>query len=84
MCTWGTSWGILQMADLLQAIFGLPDWIMPGAAGLLMVGGVVITATALVQALPETTAKEEAGEIPTDWQIDPASIVSRLRAGLLR
>ena len=39
------------MADLLQAIFGLPDWIMPGAAGLLMVGGVVITATALVQAL---------------------------------
>jgi hypothetical protein len=72
------------MADLLQAIFGLPDWIMPGAAGLLMVGGVVITATALVQALPETTAKGEAGEIPTDWQIDPASIVSSLRAGLLR
>ncbi|CAN5880085.1 hypothetical protein BH23GEM9_BH23GEM9_08930 [soil metagenome] len=77
----GASWGVLQIADILAGALTLPDWVLPVTLILLLVGLVVILATAWVQSLPSTTAREEAGELPTDWQIAPRDALSSLRQG---
>jgi tetratricopeptide (TPR) repeat protein/TolB-like protein len=79
----GASWVVLQVTEVLQASLALPAWVTPVAVILLLVGLVIISATALVQSLPQTTAREEAGEVPTDWQIAPGEVVASLRAGRL-
>lgn len=79
----GASWGVLQIADTLTEALALPDWVSPVSIILLMVGMVIILATAWVQSLPSTTAAEEAGEIPTDWEIAPAAAVESLKEGRL-
>lgn len=79
----GASWGVLQVADFLGSLLSLPSWILPVTFILLLVGLVVILATAWIQSLPSTTAKEEAGEIPTDWQIAPADVLASLKEGKL-
>lgn len=79
----GASWAVLQIADVLADALSLPDWVLPVAILLLLVGAVIILATAWVQSLPATTAREEAGEIPTDWQVAPADALESLRAGRL-
>jgi TolB-like protein len=79
----GASWVVLQIADILVDAFALPAWVLPVAIILLVVGMVVILATAWVQSLPSTTAREAAGELPTDWQIAPRDALSSLRAGRL-
>jgi TolB-like protein len=79
----GTSWVVLQFADILVDALTLPSWVMPVALLLLLIGLVVIVATALVQSLPSTTAREEAGELPTDWQIAPREALRSVLAGRL-
>lgn len=79
----GASWVVLQIADVLAGALSLPEWVLPVAVLLLLVGLVIILATAWVQSLPATTAKEEAGEIPTDWQVAPAEALASLKAGKL-
>jgi len=79
----GASWGVLQVADFLQGLLSLPSWILPVAIILLLVGMVVILATAWIQSLPSTSTREEAGEIPTDWQIAPGDVWASLRSGKL-
>jgi tetratricopeptide (TPR) repeat protein/TolB-like protein len=79
----GASWAVLQIADVLVDALTLPPWVLPVAIILLLVGLVVILSTAWVQSLPSTTAREEAGELPTDWQIAPRDALSSLRAGRL-
>jgi len=79
----GASWGVLQVADFLQGLLSLPSWVLPVAFILLLAGMVVILATAWIQSLPSTSAREEAGEIPTDWQIAPADVWASLRSGRL-
>lgn len=79
----GASWGVLQIADTLTEALSLPDWVSPVTIILLLVGLVIILATAWVQALPSTTAAEHAGEIPTDWEIAPGAAVESLREGRL-
>lgn len=79
----GASWAVLQVADLLQQGLNLPSWVIPVAVILLLIGLVIILATAWVQSLPSTTAREQAGEIPTDWQVAPADAIASLRAGKL-
>lgn len=79
----GASWAVLQVVDVLQGGFSLPDWVIPVSVLLLLVGAVIILATALVQALPATTAREKAGEVPSDWQIAPADALASLKAGKL-
>lgn len=79
----GASWGVLQIAETLTEALSLPPWVSPVAIILLMVGLVIILATAWVQSLPSTTAAEEAGEIPTDWEIAPAQAVESLKSGRL-
>lgn len=79
----GASWAVLQIADVLTGALSLPEWVLPVAVLLLLVGLVIILATAWVQSLPATTAKEEAGEIPTDWQVAPSDALASLKAGKL-
>jgi tetratricopeptide (TPR) repeat protein len=79
----GASWAVLQIADVLAGALSLPEWVLPVAVLLLLVGLVIILATAWVQSLPTTTAKEEAGEIPTDWQVAPGEALASLKAGKL-
>ncbi|MCG6955797.1 MAG: hypothetical protein LJF04_07390 [Gemmatimonadetes bacterium] len=79
----GASWGALQLADVLTNTAGLPQWVGAFTLLLLAVGLIIILATAWVQSLPGTTAAEEAGERPTDWQIAPSDAIQSLRAGRL-
>jgi tetratricopeptide (TPR) repeat protein len=79
----GASWAVLQIADVLAEALSLPDWVMPVSVLLLLIGLIIILATAWVQSLPTTTAKEEAGEIPTDWEIAPADALESLKSGRL-
>ncbi len=79
----GATWVVLQLVDTLVGLLSLPGWVGPVAVLLLGVGLVVVLATAWVQSLPSTTAAEEAGERPTDWQIAPADALASLRSGRL-
>lgn len=79
----GASWVVLQIADVLAEALSLPDWILPVCVLLLLVGVIIILATAWIQSLASTTAKEEAGEIPSDWEIAPADALQSLKAGKL-
>jgi len=79
----GASWFVLQIAETLTGLLTLPEWVGPVAVLLLLVGLVVVLATAWVQSLPQTTAAEEAGEVPTDWQVAPSDVVASLKAGRL-
>ncbi|MFQ5536519.1 MAG: hypothetical protein ACE5GJ_03620 [Gemmatimonadota bacterium] len=79
----GASWVVLQIADVLVDALSLPDWVLPVAVLLLLVGLVIILATAWVQSLPSTTAAEEAGKIPTDWEVAPADALASLKSGRL-
>jgi tetratricopeptide (TPR) repeat protein len=79
----GASWAVLQVADLLQQGLNLPNWVIPVSVILLLVGLVIILATAWIQSLPSTTAREEAGELPTDWEIAPGDALDSLKRGRL-
>lgn len=79
----GGSWVVLQIVDTLQGLLSLPPWLGPVAVLLVAVGLVVVAATAWVQSLPETTAAEEAGEVPTDWEVAPTDALKSLSAGRL-
>jgi tetratricopeptide (TPR) repeat protein/TolB-like protein len=45
----GASWIILQVVDVLRESLALPDWVAPVAVILLMIGLVIIAATAMIQ-----------------------------------
>lgn len=79
----GASWVVLQIADVLQNTAGLPDWVGAFTLLLLLIGLIIILATAWVQAHPATTAAEEAGELPRDWEIAPADVIQSFKAGKL-
>jgi tetratricopeptide (TPR) repeat protein len=79
----GASWVVVQIAETLVEALSLPAWLTPVAIILLLVGLVVILATAWVQSLPSTTAREQTGELPGDWQIAPRDVFASLRQGRL-
>jgi len=79
----GASWAVLQLVDTVTDMLSLPEWLGPVTLVLLAVGLLVVTATAWVQSLDATTRAEEAGEVPTDWQVDPADVIASLRSGRL-
>ncbi|MBT8337183.1 MAG: hypothetical protein KJO11_11310 [Gemmatimonadetes bacterium] len=79
----GTSWVVLQVADIVVDALRMPEWVMPVTLLLLLVGLVFTLATAWVQSLPSTTAAEEAGEVPDDWEVAPSDMLASLRAGQL-
>ncbi|MDX1493732.1 MAG: hypothetical protein R3253_06725 [Longimicrobiales bacterium] len=79
----GVCWFVVQLVSSLQEMLELPAWLGPVTLVLLGIGLIVIVATALVQSLPGTTAAEEAGEIPTDWEIAPGDALESLKRGRL-
>jgi len=79
----GAAWGVLEVADLLQDSLSLPGWVVPVALLLLLVGLVVIVSTALVQATPGTEQRQEAGELPGAWEVDPKDIAASIKQGRL-
>lgn len=79
----GASWVVLQITETIMGLLSLPAWVGPVAVLLMLVGLLVVLATAWVQSLPETTAAEAAGELPTDWEVDAAGVLQSLRQGRL-
>lgn len=79
----GASWIVLQLVGTLNDLLDLPDWLGPVTVVLLGIGLVVVAATAWVQSLESTTKAEEAGELPTDWEVDAADVLASLKAGKL-
>ena len=69
--------------DVLQNTLALPDWVGPVAVLLLLIGLVIVAATAWIQGKPQTTAREEAGEVPSDWQVAPKDLGKSLLSGKL-
>jgi tetratricopeptide (TPR) repeat protein/TolB-like protein len=77
------SWVVVQAAHLFQAALDLPEWLVPVVIVLLLVGLVVVGATAWVQASPATDRREAAGEVPGDWQLDLTDLTRSIRRGRL-
>ncbi len=74
-------WAVLQGVDALREAFSLPGWVRPVAAALLLIGLLVVTATAWIQAHPLTKARKAQGEIPGTWELAPRALVGELVAG---
>lgn len=74
-------WAVLQGVEALQGVFALPEWVVPVAVALLMIGLVIIGATALIQAHPQTKARSAHGDIPRTWELAPRALVGELVAG---
>lgn len=79
----GGSWVVLQVVEVVSGLIALPSWVGPAAILVLLAGFVMVVGTAWVQADPATTRKEEAGEVPTDWQVAPAEAWHDLLRGRL-
>ncbi|HSM37183.1 MAG TPA: hypothetical protein VK837_12345, partial [Longimicrobiales bacterium] len=77
----GASWVVVEVAGELQDAFDLPDWLVPVAIVLLLVGLVVVLATAWVQANPATDAREAAGEVPDSWEVGVGDFFGDIRRG---
>ncbi len=77
------SWGILQLIDVLQGTLGLPVWMQPVALILLVIGLVIIAATAWVQSHPLTRERAARDEIPEAWALQPSEIPEALGRGRL-
>lgn len=77
----GAAWIVLQISELLTDSLQLPAWVVPVAVILLLVGAVVVGATAWVQSLPATTEREKTGAVPRDWEIAPREALSSVLRG---
>jgi tetratricopeptide (TPR) repeat protein len=77
----GAAWIVLQITQLLTDALQLPAWVLPVTVILLLIGAVVVGATAWVQSLPSTTEREAAGAVPSDWEIAPREALSSLLRG---
>ncbi|HUP19645.1 MAG TPA: hypothetical protein VM778_06800, partial [Gemmatimonadota bacterium] len=74
---------VFLLTLLLRSALDLPDWI-PGVAVLLLgVGLIVITATAWVQARPQTTLRRARGELPGSREVDLRGIARAVTRGEL-
>ena len=79
----GASWGVLEVADLLQDSLNLPQWVVPVAILLLAIGLLIILATAWVQSLQTTRDRARSGELPGAWDIAPGGVWEAIREGEL-
>ncbi len=77
------SWGILQVTDIFQESLELPQWIQPVALLLLVIGFVIIAATAWVQSHPTTAERAQRDEVPEAWELQPSEIPQALAKGRL-
>jgi len=72
-------WGAVLLRDELQ----LPSWMLPAAVLLLLIGLVIISATAWVQSHPLTAARAEREEVPGSWEIDLRDVRQAVARGRL-
>jgi TolB-like protein len=77
----GVSWIVLQVVATLRDLLQLPQWIGPVAVVLLLIGIVIVSATAWIQSHPRTTERENAGEVPSDWELGVPDLLRSLRSG---
>lgn len=77
----GASWVVMEVAGELQEVLELPTWVRPVALILLLVGLVVVLATAWVQSHPGVDAQEAAGEVPETWEVGLRDLLSAIRRG---
>jgi serine/threonine-protein kinase len=74
---------VLQTTRLFIDSLGMPGWAMPAAAILLLIGLVVILATAWVQSHPLTPHREAVGEVPSGGALDLGGIRDDITQGRL-
>ena len=79
----GASWVILQVADDLGDALALPDWVSPVVVLLLLVGLVIVLATAWVQTHPLIKARTATDEVPEAWELDVGDLRRAVRRGQL-
>ena len=79
----GISWLLLQIVGELRDALELPAWIGPTSLILLVVGLVVVLATAWVQSHPLVERREAADEIPESWELDLHGIKDAVTSGSL-
>jgi tetratricopeptide (TPR) repeat protein len=77
------SWLVLQITALAREEFQLPAWVTPLALILLLIGLVIISATAWVQSLPQTAVRARAEEVPSSWEIDLGDMRQSVARGRL-
>ncbi|MGD8868156.1 MAG: hypothetical protein PVI01_11010 [Gemmatimonadales bacterium] len=77
------SWGILQVTEILQQAFSLPQWVLPLTVILLAVGLVIIAATAWVQSHPLTAERAARDEVPEAWELQPGEVSQAIARGRL-
>lgn len=77
------SWLVLQTTQMFINSLGMPGWAIPAAAILLMIGLVVILATAWVQSHPLTPHREAVGEVPPGGALDLGGIRDDITQGRL-
>ncbi|MEN8374631.1 MAG: tetratricopeptide repeat protein [Gemmatimonadota bacterium] len=79
----GASWVILQLADVLEDALALPPWVSPVTVLLLLIGLVIILATAWVQSNPLTDQLEERGDVPGSWEVSLGDVKESIARGKL-
>jgi tetratricopeptide (TPR) repeat protein/TolB-like protein len=79
----GSAWVVLQVTYILQDTAGLPDWVPPLAVVFLLIGLVVVLATAWIQGSPLTRERVAQDELPGSWEVDLREMGQTLRRGRL-
>jgi tetratricopeptide (TPR) repeat protein len=79
----GVSWVLIQVTDALMNALSLPHWVGPVVVILLMVGLLVVLATAWVQSNPLVADRAEAEEVPRAWAVDVREMGRSVRHGRL-
>ncbi len=77
------AWGIIQVTDIFQESLALPPWMQPVTLILLVIGFVIIGATAWVQSHPATAERAARDEIPEPWELQASEIPQALAKGRL-
>jgi tetratricopeptide (TPR) repeat protein len=79
----GASWVLLQVVNELSEALALPDWVSPVAVILLLVGLLIIVATAWVQSHPLVRERARQEEVPDSWELDLGDAARSLSRGRL-
>jgi tetratricopeptide (TPR) repeat protein len=79
----GASWLVIQVAGALTHALALPAWVSPVVVLLLLVGLLVVLATAWVQSSPLVVDRAAAEPVPTPWALDVRDMGRAVRGGRL-
>jgi TolB-like protein len=77
----GASWLVIQVSGALTAALALPPWVSPVVVLLLMVGLLVVLATAWVQSNPLVGRRAATDDVPRAWEVDVRDLGRSVRRG---